>query len=255
MKKYFYAAISIIFSLALPSSVLAATLSLNPASGTFNKGCSVSIQIVLDTQGANQAPAQTDGTDAIITYSPSIFTISSDKITANTQLYQDYPGNNVDTASGKISVSGLASTSQPFSGKGTLATLNFLVATDAPAGPATLKFDFDPNNKSKTTDSNVVEHGTVADLLSAVTDGSYTIGTGSCSSSTSTVVIASPTTTTTGTTQQTVIGKGGVINTTTSGSAGTKTALPQSGLSGSTMIFGGIGLAFVVLGVIGVVLF
>ena len=44
-----------------------------------------------------------------------------------------------------------------------------------------VRFDFDPANPQKTTDSNVVEHSTISEILSSVTNGNYTIGTGTCS--------------------------------------------------------------------------
>ncbi|MBI4035999.1 hypothetical protein HY383_03540 [Candidatus Daviesbacteria bacterium] len=158
----------------LPSSVFAqtATLSLNPASGTFNQSCSFSLNIDLDSGGT-----ETDGADAILLYDTSRFTATS--ITKGT-IYPDYPGNNIDASSGKITVSGLASVSTPFSGKGTLITVQFTVVPTAPAGVTQIKFDFDPNDKAKTTDSNVVQRGTVVDVLNSVVDGSYTIGSGSC---------------------------------------------------------------------------
>ncbi|MBI2020255.1 hypothetical protein HYS94_02435 [Candidatus Daviesbacteria bacterium] len=149
-----------------------ATLVLSPASGTFNKGCNFSLNIDLNTGGA-----QTDGTDAIILYDTSRFTATS--IQSGT-IYPDYPGNNIDEANGRITVSGLASVSTPFTGQGTLATLNFTVKDTAPTGAVQVRFDFDPNDKAKTTDSNVVQRGTVADILSSVTNGNYTIGSGAC---------------------------------------------------------------------------
>lgn len=149
-----------------------ATLSLSPASGTFNKSCTFSLQINLNTGGV-----QTDGTDAILIYDSSRFTATS--ITSGT-IYPDYPGNNIDETDGKITVSGLASISSAFSGSGTLATVNFTVNDTTQTGATQIKFDFDPNDKAKTTDSNVVERGTVADILNSVTNGSYTIGTGTC---------------------------------------------------------------------------
>lgn len=157
-----------------PVSAEAATLSLSPASGTFNKGCNFSLDIILDTQSA-----QTDGTDAILFYDTSRFTANT--ISTGT-IYPDYPGSNIDASAGKITVSGLASISSAFSGKGTLASVNFTVAAGAPTGASQIKFDFDSNDKTKTTDSNVVERGTVADILSSVTNGSYTVGSGSCAS-------------------------------------------------------------------------
>lgn len=161
--------------LLFPSAVSAATLSLSPSSGTFNKGCSFSLDVVLDTQGA-----QTDGTDVILIYDPSRFSITTSSIIAKTDVYPDFPGNNVDEAAGKITILGLASVQTPFSGKGTLATLQFMVKESAPAGATQIKFDFDPNDKAKTSDSNVVERTTIADVLNSVVNGSYTVGTGTC---------------------------------------------------------------------------
>ncbi len=148
------------------------TLSLSPSSGTFNKGCSFSLQINLDTSGA-----QTDGTDAIISYDPARFSATS---ISSGSIYPDYPGNNIDETSGKITVSGLAAVSSAFSGTGTLATVQFSVKENAQAGATQIKFDFDSNDKSKTTDSNVVERGTIADILNSVVNGNYTVGSGTC---------------------------------------------------------------------------
>lgn len=162
--------------LALPGSVLASTLSLSPSSGTFNQACPFSINVVVDTQGI-----QSDGTDAIIMYDASRFLAQT--ITSGT-IYPDYPGNNIDAAVGKITISGLASVSTPFTGTGTLATINFKVLNTAPAGASQITFDFDPNNKAKTTDSNVVQRETVVDTLNSVVNGSYIIGTGVCGGAT-----------------------------------------------------------------------
>lgn len=155
-----------------PESALAATLSLSPQVGTFNKGCTFSLDIKLDSGGI-----QTDGTDAILKYDQS--RVSATSISSGT-IYADYPGNNISDSSGLVTVSGLASVSSPFSGTGTFATVNFKVLDTAQAGATQIRFDFDPNDKTKTTDSNVVERGTVADVLSSVVDGNYVIGTGSC---------------------------------------------------------------------------
>ena len=69
-----------------PVMAQAATLTFNPASGSFNKGCEVEITINLDTQGV-----QTDGTDVIVLYSPSQLTTSTSQIT-NGSIYPEYPG-------------------------------------------------------------------------------------------------------------------------------------------------------------------
>lgn len=166
--------ITIIF-LALfihPAQAVAATLSLSPSTGTYNRGCNFALNIDLDTQGV-----QTDGTDVILFYDPT--RVIAQSITSGT-IYPDYPGNNIDASAGKITVTGLASVETAFSGRGTLATINLTVQANAPTGATQIRFDFDPNNKAKTTDSNVVQRTPIVDVLNSVVDGSYTIGTGSC---------------------------------------------------------------------------
>ena len=175
MKKLLVSLTLSVFLATTPSLALAATLSLSPASGTFNKGCPVTLDIILDT-----GEADTDGTDAILIYDSSKFTATTINTDLTPKIYSDYPGSNIDEASGKVTVSGLASVSSAFKGKGTLAKINFTVKETAGTGATMVKFDFDPNDKTKTTDSNVVERGTVSDVLSAVTNGNYTIGTGAC---------------------------------------------------------------------------
>jgi len=147
-----------------------ASLSLSPASGTFNKSCSFNLEIKLNTGGA-----QSDGTDAIVLYDQSKLTATN---IAPGTIYPDYPGNNIDDNNGKVTISGLASVSSAFSGTGTLATISFTVKDTAASGATMVKFDFESGGK--TTDSNVVERGTILDVLSSVTNGNYTIGTGSC---------------------------------------------------------------------------
>lgn len=173
MKKFVISLLVFVFWLSVPSMVFAesATLSLDPAKGTFNQGCSFSANVYVDTGGV-----QTDGTDAIIFFDTSKLNATS---VTNGTIYPDYPGNNIDPA-GKVTISGLASVSSPFSGKGILATVNFTVLSTAAAGATQITFDFDPADKGKTTDSNVVQRGTVSDVLSSVVNGSYTIGTGPC---------------------------------------------------------------------------
>lgn len=157
-----------------PVYAAGATLSLSPAAGTFNQGCNFSVDILLDTGGA-----QTDGVDAILIYDPTRFTAT---VVRNGTIYPDYPGNVIDTQGGKVIVSGMASASSRYSGSGTLATVDFTVMSNAPAGVAKINLDFDPNDKTKTTDSNVAElnGSTTTDILNQVNNASYTIGTGVC---------------------------------------------------------------------------
>lgn len=163
--------------LAFPVQAYAATLSLSPSTGSFKKGCNFSLNIDLNTNGV-----QTDGTDAIIQYDQSKITATS--ITSGS-IYPDYPGNSIDDNAGKATISGLASVSTPFSSSGTLATINFTVKDVSTPSATLIKFQFDSNDKTNTTDSNVVERGTIADVLSSVVNGNYTVGaTGACANPT-----------------------------------------------------------------------
>lgn len=175
MRKILATIFSVISLLIInPASVLAAgaTLSLSPATGTFNKNCNFSLQVLLDTGGYDTA-----GSDVILNYDATRFT--ANKI-SNGSIYPDYPGNNIDTQNGIITISGLASATSSYKGSGIFATIDFTVLDTAPPGATQIKFDFDPNDKSKTTDSNVVEVGTMAETLNQVVNGNYTVGTGSC---------------------------------------------------------------------------
>ena len=234
-----------------PVMAQAATLSLSPASGSLNKGCEVEISVNLDAQGV-----QTDGTDVILLYTPAQLSTSTSQITNGT-IYPEFPGNSVDSTSGKVGMSGVSAVSSPFSGSGTFAKIKFRVADSLASGTAvSIKFDFDPNDKTKTTDSNVVERGTIADVLTSVTDGSYTVGTGSC-----TGAVASPSSGGSGLTG----GQGQTLP----GSTGTSTPSAQyqvykptlndvtggsSGLLDNTFVVAAVGIILVVLGVAGLVM-
>lgn len=212
----------------LPSTTFAAgaSLSLSPSSGTFNKGCNFTLEIKLDTGGA-----QTDGTDAIIIYDPTRFTAIA--IRSGT-IYSDYPGNSIDSQLGKITVSGLASVSAPFTGQGTLATIDFTVLSTAPEGATQITFDFDSADKGKTTDSNVVERGTVVDILSQVTNGNFAVGSGSCNTP---VVTPTPG------------GKGAPIITTVPTKP--QPPLPEAADFRTTFALGAGGMLLVIMGVLG----
>ncbi len=239
------ALIALIFSFSSPALAFAgnAVLSLDPASGTVNRGCTVSVNVRVDTGGA-----ETDGTDAIITYDPAIFSLTSSNITNGT-IYSDYPGNSVDP-SGKIAISGLASVSQAFttaSGQsGVLATINFTVKSDAPLRATSVAFDFDTNNKTKTTDSNVVERGTVADVLNSVNNATFTVGSGACGTQTATST-GGTTVTTTGT--KTAVGGTTVIPVKQAYSS--PAALLKTGDSTGTFILVVAGSVLTVLGIVG----
>lgn len=230
MKKTLVALFIILIGVLSATPVLAAnaTLSISPSALTANKGCTFSVDVIVDTGGT-----ATDGTDAIIFYDTTRFQAS--QITNGT-IYADYPGNSIDPTKGQITVSGLSSLSSPFAGKGTLATIDFTALSTAPQGASQITFDFDPQNKSKTTDSNIAETQTVADILSGVTNGVVTVGSGACGSSS-----LSPTP-----------GSGGPGDSNSNGNVvPTKGPLPKSADINTTIIMGAAGSILLILGILG----
>lgn len=221
--------------LSFTSPAFASTLSFSPATGTFNRNCPFALDILLDTKGV-----ATDGTDAWFNFDASKFSAVS--IDTQGKLYPEYPGNEINNDAGKIKVSGLASQTAPYSGSGKLATINFTVKETASTGVTQTTFDFDPNNKGLTNDSNVVEHGTTHETLDSVTNGSYTIGTGSCSS-----------------TPVPPAQGAGALGAPTGGATPSATfiplkTLPPAGSEKITYMFAIIGLSLTILGILGLVL-
>lgn len=156
------------------SSVYASTLSLSPATGTFNKNCNFTIDILLDTQGVG-----TDGSDARLNFDSSRFTMTA--IDVANRVYTEYPGSGIDPLNPNlILVSGLAPFGRPYSGSGKLASISFTVKETAQTGATQMTFDFNANDKNDTKDSNVVQTGTSTETLTSVNNGSYTVGTGAC---------------------------------------------------------------------------
>lgn len=171
------------FFVATPASAQTATLSLSPATGTFNHGCSFSVDVKLDT-----GSAQTDGTDVVLFYDPTRF--KANAVRKGT-AYPLEGGSSIDESKGMVSYSGLADVAQAFSGSAVVATVDFMVLATAPAGATQIKFDFDPNDKAKTTDSNVVERGAVTDILNQAVGGTFTIGSGTgCSGAVVPTIVA-----------------------------------------------------------------
>jgi hypothetical protein len=149
-----------------------AILSLDPATRTSHTSCNIQAKIIVDTGGR-----KTDGADVILNFNPDDLEATS--ITQGS-IYERYPNENMDNSAGKVTISGIAPIGVPYSGKGTFATVNFKVKGGTDSKNTEVKFDFDPNNKSKTTDSNVVENTTIKDLLDSVSNGSYFVDKSQC---------------------------------------------------------------------------
>lgn len=232
-----YLLLIVVFLLVSPAQAFAATLSVSPASGTFNKGCTFSLDIVLDS-GSDQI----EGVDVnYLLYDSSRFTATS---VENGSIFSDYPINNIDTAAGKVYVSGVDANNKPFNGQGTFAKVNFTVKDSAPSGATQMSFSFNPNDKTNTTDSNVevIQDNQVVDVLSSVNNGSYTVGTGSCNAQVSPSPSGS---------KSTGSSKGGIGGVVASGS-GTST-LPPAGTPQLTMTLAIAGGILTLLGILGLV--
>lgn len=155
-----------------PSAAAEPTISLLPSSGMYEVGKTFGVKIIFDAAGRN-----IDGVDVhYFNYDPQVLEVQdADSGTAGVQIqpgaiFPSYMGNNVDTASGKISLSGIVGGGgTPFTGSGTFASVTFKVLA---ATTATLRFDF---SAGLTTDTNAVETATAQDILGAANGGSYTL--------------------------------------------------------------------------------
>ena len=129
-----------------------------------NTGCWFYLKVGFDSAGV-----EIERVDASIKYDPSRL--------GGTFIYirnfTDYPTAIGDKESGVMKITGLNSFVKY--GKGDLGTIVFNVKPNARKGRTIISFDFDPNNKTKSTDSNIVEKGTLVDVLSSVSNYSYNI--------------------------------------------------------------------------------
>lgn len=163
-------AVSFSFFVA-PTFALAATLSLSPSTGSFTVGNVITVQIQVNTQGS-----ASDGVDVrYLNFNPSLLQaidenalLSGVQITAGS-LMLNTPTNNVDNVAGRVTFSQVPTGGTTFanSASQTLATVRFTVVG---SGTAAVTFSHTPGS---TSDSNVASGG--SDLLTAVTNGSYTL--------------------------------------------------------------------------------
>jgi len=207
----------VIFILALflfvNNKVLAAsaTLNLSPAYGTYTVGNTFDININLNTGGG-----RTVGTDIIIKYDAAKLKLVD---IVNGTIYTQYVGKEINNSLGTATISGISSdVASAFTGSGTLATLKFQGLT---ATTATVSFDFTAGGS---TDSNVADFDTKADILTSATGGTYNLVAGSAGSADNTT-------------------------TTTTSSSTDTTSIPDAGLSAPTMALSTLGLISILFGV------
>ncbi|QQG43244.1 MAG: hypothetical protein HYW45_03515 [Candidatus Daviesbacteria bacterium] len=143
-----------------PVSIAQVTLSSDKTSVKVGDKITVAINV--------SANKETDGTDLIINFDPTLLNVDTQnekKVPVVTgQIYPDYPVNSLDSAKGKITVSGIASAPGGVVTNGVFGTLNLMAK--AP-GTAKLTLEF---TKGSTTDTNVIEAGVGTDILNSVSD-------------------------------------------------------------------------------------
>lgn len=153
----------------------AATFSLSPGSQQFTQECVSSVNILLDTEGAS-----TNAVDMFLNFNSSeVEFIDQNPNIAGIQIKQGtvfpaYATLDVNEGTGRIQSTAF-DVFGSFNGNGVYATLVF---RSKPGVNATT-FTFDYTNGSS-TDSNVADVNTSNDLLSGVTNGSYTFQSGFC---------------------------------------------------------------------------
>ncbi|MBI4130393.1 hypothetical protein HY468_03695 [Candidatus Roizmanbacteria bacterium] len=212
---------------ASPKNALAATASfaLSPTTKTAAIGETFTVDVVANTGGS-----EVSGADMYITFDSNKLTLLDIQ---NGTIFEQYVGKEINNATGKASISGLVGfESTLFSGSGTYATLQFK-AIDS--GAAAVNFDFTAGNSR---DTNLVDFNSGLDILTSVTNGTYTIsGVANQTSSSGNTSTTTTTTTTsnnnsTSTTQQTQqqTSKGG---------------LPVSATPTPTIVVGIAGLVFI----------
>lgn len=189
---------AITIALASSTQTQAATYSINPSSGSYKQECNNMVDIRIDTQGSPSNAA-----DILVTYDTTkIDIIDQNSSEAGVQIkpgnvYQTYVGNVVNTTTGEIRLTGMSFTGS-FNGSGTFAQIGFKSKAGVTSAGFTIYFTgADPYNS---LDSNIADTNTSNDLLSSVTNATYTFTTGSCVADTQgpTITFLSPTNNQTG---------------------------------------------------------
>lgn len=149
--------------------VTVAKIALVSDKSNYQKGETIPLSVRLFTGGHSII-----ATDAVIKYDPNVFEATGSGFFEQGDIFDDYPGFEVDSKLGIVRVSGiLLNVDEGFNGTGEIATLNFKAKKD---GSTKLSVDYTP---SSTIDSNIIEGNTTKDILGEVMNLDLTIGGGS----------------------------------------------------------------------------
>jgi hypothetical protein len=154
----------------------AASFDFNPASNQYTAGCKNSLNIMADASGKDSNAA-----DIELYYNPNeINIIDSVASIPGIQIkpgdaYETYFGNDVNTSTGRIRLAGASFVSN-LSSRKVFASIEFSSKPDINTTSFSIKFD----GAGATLDSNIADASTSDDLLTSVTNGTYTFVTGNC---------------------------------------------------------------------------
>ena len=161
------------FAINKPAEAAGAYFDLSPSSGAYYIGQPFFVNVMINT-----ASIETDAADIVLYYDPTYLEII-DSLPAipGTQIepgaiYQMYPGNEVDTATGRIRLTAFSmlTTYNSGSGEGLLAKIHFRGKQVTAGTP--VSFEYTPGDSH---DCNIAETMTSRDILSSVTGGIYQI--------------------------------------------------------------------------------
>jgi hypothetical protein len=161
------------------SSAMAAELKLSPTSGSHKNGDSFNVTISLSLTSES-----VDGVDTILKFDSTKLSVT--QINTDNGIFFDYPTKTYSNSDGTVNVSGLAKTTTPVTSGGTVAVVTFKVIG---TGTAEVTFDY---TSGSSVDSNVAQHQTGNDLLTSVTDATYTLTAGSGGTGGTTTTTTSP---------------------------------------------------------------
>lgn len=132
----------------------------------YQVGDEIEVNIKISTGGYTSA-----GSDILLTFDPSSIELEDTRFFERGKIYQDYPGANFDPEKGTIFLSGISISNQGgFNGTDTFGKV-FLKAKRT--GKTALKVEY---SKDVTTDSNIIEIGSIADVLGEVNNLDLNIG-------------------------------------------------------------------------------
>jgi hypothetical protein len=175
-KSIFLFGLLLVLSFVFKVSTSAATFNFSPSTKSFNAGCSNSVNVEIDATGQSANSA-----DIEIQYNPAIVTIIDSnpaiegKQVAIGNAFETYAGNQVDENSGIIRLTGL-SFSEILTSRKIFATIQFSGSVSGSTAAFNIRFD----GVNATLDSNIADSQTSLDLLSGITNGTYTFTEGTC---------------------------------------------------------------------------